>query len=270
MNFITGEKIQNDCDLFIATPEMLNYNPNITINHPKSFNIYTLNYEFDNPKFIYTYNDDLYLFKEKIVFLKNPFVLISHNSDKIIFNNDIYNYIANNEKIIKWYTQNLLFNHPKVFIIPIGIANSQWLHGNLNYISTALNNIENKTNKIYFNFSINTNANKRTDCFLKLKDFLEISEKKQQSDYFNYLASFRFAICPEGNGIDSHRIWECYYLKVIPIVIDNLFIRKIKSKYNLPMIILNDWYELRNIKLEYNNFDNSILDYFVLRNEIFN
>jgi len=36
------------------------------------------------------------------------------------------------------------------------------------------------------------------------------------------------------------------------------------------MIILNDWYELRNIKLEYNNFDNSILDYFVLRNEIFN
>jgi hypothetical protein len=269
MNFITGEKIQNDCDLFIASPDMLNYNPNITINHPKSFNLYNLNSEIDNPKFIYTSSDDLYLFKEKLVFFKNPFVLISHNSDKIIFNNDIYNYIANHNKIIKWYTQNLLFNHPKVFMIPIGIANSQWQHGNLNYISNALNYIENKTNNIYFNFFIITNVNKREECFLKLKDFLEISEKKPPRDYFNYLASFKFAICPQGNGIDSHRIWECYYLKVIPIVIDNLFIRKIKSKYNLPMIILQDWEELRNIKLEYKDFDNSILDYSVLKNEIF-
>ena len=269
MNFITGEKIQNDCDLFIASPDMLNYNPNITINHPKSFNLYNLNSEIDNPKYIYTYTEDLYLFKEKIVFFKNPFVLISHNSDKIIFNNEIYNYIANHNKIIKWYTQNLLFNHPKVFMIPIGIANSQWQHGNLNYISNALNYIENKTNNIYFNFFIITNVNKREECFLKLKDFLEISEKKPPRDYFNYLASFKFAICPQGNGIDSHRIWECYYLKVIPIVIDNLFIRKIKSKYNLPMIILQDWEELRNIKLEYKDFDNSILDYSVLKNEIF-
>ena len=27
-----------------------------------------------------------------------------------------------------------------------------------------------------------------------------------------------FCICPHGNGVDSHRIWECLYLNTIPVV----------------------------------------------------
>jgi len=84
------------------------------------------------------------------------------------------------------------------------------------------------------------------------------------------LASFKFAICPEGNGIDCHRIWECFYLKVIPIVLDNIFIRKVKDKYKLPMIILNDWSELIGMELIYTDFDNSILDFNKLKEDIFN
>jgi hypothetical protein len=94
-----------------------------------------------------------------------------------------------------------------------------------------------KKNNIYFYFKIDTNKEKRNDCYMKLKDHFKLSEKK---DYFNYLSTFKFAICPEGNGIDTHRLWECFYLKVIPIVIDNIFIRKVKDKYNFLMIILNN------------------------------
>jgi len=257
MNYITGEKIQQYADLFITTPELLNYNPSITENHPKALNIYNLNSIIDNPKYIYTCTANLDIFKTKLCYLKNPFVLITHNSDYNIIDNELYNFIANNEKIIKWYSQNVLFNHPKINIIPIGIANSQWPHGNLSYIP---NNYE-KKNNIYFNFKLDTNIEKRYDCYLKLKDYIQISEQKEPIDYFNYLATFRFAICPEGNGIDTHRLWECFYLKVIPIVIDNIFIRKVKDKYNLPMIILNDWSELIGMELIYNDFDNSILDF---------
>jgi hypothetical protein len=267
MNYFTGEKIQNETDLFIATPETLNYNPKITLNHLKSLNIHELNNEINNPKYIYTCTTDLEIFKEKICYLKNPFILISHNSDNNIIDNELYNYIANHEKIIKWYTQNLFFSHPKIDIIPLGLANSQWEHGNISYIS----NIKiNKTNNIYFYFSINTNNEKRKDCYLKLKDILEISEEKPPKEYFKYLSSFKFAICPEGNGIDTHRLWECFYLKVIPIVIDNIFIRKVEQKYKLPMIILKDWNDLKFMKLEYNDYDNTILDFSILRNEIFN
>jgi len=265
-NFITGEKIQNEADLFIATPEILNYNPNITINHPKSLNIYNLNSIIDNPKYIYTCTYNLELFKEKLCYFKNSFILISHNSDYNVIDNQLHNFIANHTKIIKWYTQNLLFDHPKVDILPIGLANSQWEHGNLNYISNI--NL-NKINDIYFYFVINTNIEKRSECYSKLKDFLEISEKKPPSEYFNYLASFKFAICPIGNGIDSHRLWECFYLKVIPIVLDNIFIRKVEEKYKLPMIILKDWNELKEMKLEYKDYDNSIINFSRLKDEIF-
>ncbi len=32
------------------------------------------------------------------------------------------------------------------------------------------------------------------------------------------MSTHKFAISPEGNGIDCHRTWECLYLGVIPIV----------------------------------------------------
>ncbi|MEI6801147.1 MAG: hypothetical protein WCO04_18320, partial [Pseudomonadota bacterium] len=44
---------------------------------------------------------------------------------------------------------------------------------------------------------------------------------------------------PDGNGVDSHRIWECYYLGVIPIVKANTFTRKLKEW--LPCIVVESW-----------------------------
>ena len=265
MNYITGEKIQNETELFIATPENLNYNPSITVNHPKSFNIYNLNNEIDNPKYIYTCSENILIFNEKIKYFKNPFILISHNSDYNVIDNDLHHNIANNQKIIKWYTQNLLFNHPKVHMLPIGIANSQWNHGNLSYIPTTYE----KKNNIYFFFSKGTNK-ERLVCYSKLENYIQLSEQKQPIDYFNYLSTFKFAISPEGNGIDCHRLWECFYLKVIPIVLDNIFIRKVEEKYKLPMIILNDWSELIGMELNYTDFDNSSLDFNKLKEDIRN
>jgi hypothetical protein len=41
------------------------------------------------------------------------------------------------------------------------------------------------------------------------------------SKYIEELSKYKFAISPEGNGIDCHRTWECLYLGVIPIVIES-------------------------------------------------
>ena len=56
----------------------------------------------------------------------------------------------------------------------------------------------------------------------------------------------KFVICPEGNGIDTHRIWECLYMGTIPIVEDNIN----NSFYaELPMLTISDWSELSEEKL---------------------
>ncbi len=254
MNYICGYKIQLLCDKFISSKEHLNSNLYITIQHPKSIIIDYIIEPFDNPKFIYCCTADLLIFKNKLDLFRNPFILVSHNSDVNIIDNDDYKYICNHPKIIKWYTQNLLMEHYKVELLPLGIANPEWEHGNVNLLLQAYNNSHNKTNNIYFYCNINNNYNKRKECYLKL-NFIPKAYLKPVAEYFNYLATFRFAICPEGNGVDTHRLWECFYLRVVPIVLDDLFIKKVKETYNLPMVILNDWNDLREL-YQFLNYDN--------------
>jgi hypothetical protein len=54
------------------------------------------------------------------------------------------------------------------------------------------------------------------------------------------LNDYEFCICPEGNGADTHRLWECLYLKVVPIVVNSQF-TKLLIKYNIPMVIIEKW-----------------------------
>jgi hypothetical protein len=58
---------------------------------------------------------------------------------------------------------------------------------------------------------------------------------------------------PEGNGIDCHRFWEALYLKCVPIVLNSPFI-DILNNMGIPMLILNDWYELDINTLDYNKY----------------
>jgi hypothetical protein len=99
-----------------------------------------------------------------------------------------------------------------------------------------------KTKNIYFYFNLNTHQS-RNECYNKLKEKLEWNTKRDKADYFIELSKHKYAICPRGNGLDTHRIWECLYLNVIPIII--------KLDYpninNLPIIILDDWNDINKI-----------------------
>ena len=52
-----------------------------------------------------------------------------------------------------------------------------------------------------------------------------------------------FVICPEGNGIDTHRMWEALYLRTIPIIKKNMISNFIK-KAQIPVLIINKWSDL--------------------------
>jgi hypothetical protein len=272
MDLITGEKIQLLCDIFIGTTDDLNSNPNITINHPKSYNIMNINSTYDNPRIIYYKSCSLGELNSKIHYFANPFVLVSHNSDENIVYSGIYKDLLDNSKIIKWYSQNLTFKNDKMRLLPIGIANSQWSHGNLKVINEAIESLKdpshNKPNNIYFYFNIATNPDKRIECYNKIVKYIKFCEELNVEDYIKVLSKYKFAICPDGNGVDTHRLWECFYLKVIPIVLDSDFIRIVNDTYNLPMIILKDWDDIIKTELIYKDFDNSILDLQFIKKEL--
>ena len=68
---------------------------------------------------------------------------------------------------------------------------------------------------------------------------------KQRYDtttYFQTIGKFKFVVSPEGNGIDTHRHWETLYSKGIPIIEDNVEMRK--KLEGLPVLWTKDYSEL--------------------------
>ena len=258
---ITGEKIQQLADIYIGLDEDLNFNPLIRSQPNKHLNLYNINESYNNPRYIFCYTHRLSILSTKINLFMNDFILITHNSDtEIKYNSDIIN-ILNCKKLLKWYCQNLCIDYNKLHLVPIGIANSQWNHGNIDIFLNI--SFEQKTKKIYFNFNIRTNINKRNQCYNLLKDKLIWLNNIHPVDNLKRLKEYEFCVCPEGNGCDTHRLWEAIYFKTVPIVINSEF-TKILQKYNIPLVILESWNDLDIDKLNYNdyNFDNILISNF--------
>ena len=241
---MTGEKYQETADIYLGTYDEFQFNPYIKNQSHKHKDIFQINEEFDNPPKIFCYPNRLDALSDRLCFFKNKFILITHNSDINIVDNPTNQQIANNENLIKWYAQNLCFEHEKLYFLPIGIANSQWNHGTqfFQFYESNLSNNFVKKNKVYFNFQICTNPNKRQPCYDSLISKLQFLPNTDPYTNVARLAEYEYCICPEGNGMDTHRFWEALYLKCIPIVIRNPMIDIIKKqKSHLPMIILSSW-----------------------------
>lgn len=256
MNFITGEKIIDICDHYIGKLKHTNDNLKRKNNFKSKFIVLNkLNSKFDNKPLILMNTQILENFQElinKLIFLKNPFILIFHNSD---FNFDkkyclLFNKLTLLKKI---YTQNLNVIYKNTYPIPIGLANSYCNHGNLEVFETVYNLEIKKNKEIYFFFNIYTNLNLRNNCKnVLLKKNLVWNQEMNYYDYLQELKKHKYCICPEGNGIDTHRFWECLYLDVIPICKKNILF-SYYSQY-FPIIILDNWSDLsvNNLKYELN------------------
>jgi hypothetical protein len=257
---IKGERLQQLADVYFGFAEDFCYNPLIAGEPEKHCNIHSITNEYENPKVVFCYTHNLVAFSQIIKYFKNPFVLITHNSDSIVKNDETTRYLLDQPNIVRWYAQNVTVTHEKLRILPIGIANDQWPHGNTDKIMENLNNI--KTKSVYFNFSVQTNYSKRMECYNKLSPNLVQAPTIPPHQYHTLLSQYEFCVCPEGNGVDTHRLWEALYLKCIPIVLQSSHIDILRNQLNIPMVILNSWDELHVSKLDYNDYAIHSDDYY--------
>lgn len=272
-DIVTGEKIQQLCNIYIGTERELSSNPSIRAESSKHVNIHSINGAYDNPKYVFCYPDVFHLFSRKVHYLQNDFILVTHSSDINILPAPFVKHILQCDKLIGWFGQNVCFYHTKLHLLPIGLANIQWPHGNLSFFDTRLdhnvalipdttqtsaesgNNLflslqDVKKNNVYFNFTISTCPSKRQKCYNDLKDKLAWLEPIDPLKNLERLQSYKFCICPLGNGVDTHRLWECLYVKVVPIVTKCMFTMMLRN-YGVPMVMLNDWNELDVNSLQY-------------------
>ena len=279
-DIISGERIMAYCDYIILTKDILAFHKGINyfttpdklllINDFNNVNYTTLN-DILNEKqhdgsikkiFIYTHLLDSLIsidFFNKID-KKLKYNLYFHNSDHSV--NNKHSHLLDYEWINKIYCQNIdldhtLLNIDKAHLLPIGLANIMWPHGNVidfyNIITQTY--LYQKTKNIYVNINSST-LNYRQLLLNKLNDFnWFISKAKPYNDYLFELSQHYFCLCVRGNGLDTHRFWESLYLGVIPVIINTSdtkcqnFINKL-NELDIP------FYEIKDISFfEYNSPD---------------
>jgi hypothetical protein len=249
---ITGEKLQDIADIYLGTYDDFRFNPYINNQPSKHYSIENISGEFYNPSIIFCYGHRIQTLFEKLHFFKNKFTLITHNSDENIIQTSIVSSILEFPLLKIWYAQNVCFSHPKLEILPIGMANRQWSHGNMSYFDR--NSIITKSEHIYFQFTISTNQRARSECYNELIHKVPFLSFIDPVGYHELLSKHQFCICPEGNGVDTHRFWEALYVKTIPIVLKNDFITVVQEKLKLPMVILDSWDDLDLLTLNYEDY----------------
>jgi hypothetical protein len=142
--------------------------------------------------------------------------------------------------------------------LPLGLTNpahESHLHrlfGNTNHIKQAhetSNFPSNSVGLLYANFSIKNNEHVRRPLAVQIKNLRHIDFQETQlteNGRIRYLQKLRSAagvICPAGNGIDTHRIWETLYMGGIPIVKESKFLPQVLK--NLPVLVIQSWDEIR-------------------------
>jgi len=222
--YVSGELFSKLADVSIYDRTYLNNYPNIKSNCNQI--IYN-NERIDssvltiiNNSFIFFVKTDHLPFFSSYILpnICKKFILITHNSD-LLSGQD--KNIYNNKNLIKWYGQNMIPNYEtnKMVGIPIGLENSQWKGYDHNICKKYKNNI--KENLLYFNFSINTNTARAHIENSLYKNGFTKNECKDWENYIKEISTHKFAVSPEGNGIDCHRVWECIYVGCIPIIKKN-------------------------------------------------
>jgi len=197
------------------------------------------------PEIIYVKTDFLNEFFQYAVpkIVEGQFILITHNSDYCVSEEHL-SYL-NHEKLLKWFGQNCQIEHPKLIPIPIGIANSEFEHGNTNVLLESMKSKVIQENKLYVNLSDTHIVRKQLIDYYTKHENEQVYFEKNRLTYHDFLVkmkSYQFVCAPRGNGPDTHRLWEIYYLNSIAITYDQLFhtIPCIPKHY-LPFIDVNSF-----------------------------
>lgn len=185
----------------------------------------TEDWVFINGDYIHEYNRRIPLLHTKF------FNIIIHNSDRS-FTLEVFKSMKAFRHI---YAINTTFQHPNLTTIPLGFVDRQ-----LPFIESFVDKTLPRDIEIYCNFTTCTNAPKRNECLTAFQNDPRVVTETNLSvaEYYNRLCRSKFVLCPEGTGIDTHRVYEALLCGATPVVLRNSLAHLYEK---LPICIVNSW-----------------------------
>lgn len=163
-----------------------------------------------------------------------------------------------------WFSVNMdIDSNENITKLPLGItnycddSNIHKIYGDLGIMKEISDENIEKNKCVYMNININTYPKERglvynlfsNLSFVTLGNIENSLEGRKK--FLKEIREHKFVLCPRGNGIDTHRLWETLYMKSIPIV-------RYEKAYcdftDLPILFVDSWEELvKNDENYYNN-----------------
>lgn len=238
-----------------------------------------LSHLHDGTNIIFCHTDHLLAEFNYIRSLPNNVVLITANSDEGITDHHV-SLVPNNVAV--WFAVNALSRDSRLVPLPLGLGNTQVSvrpgHG-VGYFErgTEIESLlrrplhQEPTKKLYANFTIGTNPNHRTPIKIICENLSHVDWQEPNltfRDFFDQILNYQMVVCPMGNGVDTHRLWEVLYTGRIPVTIKGGDFKIYDLYEKLPIIILDspdDLYNLSLIESKYNlilstKYDQDLLD----------
>ncbi|SHM18245.1 hypothetical protein [Roseibium suaedae] len=206
--------------------------------------------------------------------IRSPFVLVTGDADiplkESSFPEGYMQTLLDHPLIIRWYAQNLDTLHPKLVNLPLGVdyhtlsskrVRRKGRHSWGRYITPELQEemicrighaagpLANKKPIAFSNWHFVPERGNRQACLDEADRRAVYYQEKfiPRMESWELNSTFAFTLSPHGNGLDCHRTWEAYLLGTIPVVttssLDPLY-------EGLPVVILKDWAELSQQRLE--------------------
>jgi hypothetical protein len=159
--------------------------------------------------------------------------------------------IARHYPLAKWFCVNKQTS--RVNGLPLGITNDtdesglHRIYGNVDVMVDAASQPRDIKNLVYMNFSVSTYPAERQQVWDMFKDkpWVTVGEPVNTLDgrrnFLSEIRNHRFVLCPRGNGVDTHRLWETLYMGGIPIVLRNI---AHSDWADLPILFVDSWEEV--------------------------
>ena len=242
--FIRGEYMPHICDMRVGTESLLLYTEQLEVPDKQHISIYAkterLCAAFD-------------------IIKNNPsklFTLVTHNSDMPIRT------CTMPDNLHAWFCQNRDTEQLRIHALPIGLENEHWFPYKQNVMLTTPK--EERAIQSFAQFSRSTHGERNHALNTLRSEVYDVhvganGNRARHALFCQNLKRYAFCICPRGNGIDTHRLWEALYMGCIPIC----------KKYHthqfdgpLPILFVEEWGDItKELLIEtYNTIDRSLFD----------
>jgi len=237
--------------------------PFISINNFKklSNHVYSKNKKFNLNKLkmndiIFLEIENLNSFVEHVVNnIEVKINLLIQNSNIVIVEESLNNLLSKNLVI---FAQNMnldIEKYENLHVLPTGFKNRNLIRNAKikNYLNVSREKV--KKNNIFISIDFSKHKNRLDLLKLIFKNEIFVFNRySEHKTFLNEMSKYKFVACPRGTKIDTVLIWECLYVKSIPVLLKTDFSKNLKH-LGIPILEVERWEDILLFsETELNNF----------------